>query len=208
MKRTIIQSIGVLTCLIMGFTSQAQSSLTIEGSQNITNFKFTNSLGEKVEGYGSSYSGGYALGYKYSLENGMYFPCKIGMRKAGATYIYDNANYLWSFNYFETRLGIGYNYSFGKFGAHISAMGYFGYLLKANQRLNNQDFDIRSTGDINKTDVGLFISPGANFTANEYISVYIDLNYMFGLGNLETDDTQKSNNRMFGATLGLAFTIK
>lgn len=87
-------------------------------------------------------------------------------------------------------------------------MGYYGYLLKANQRLNNEDFDIRSSGTINTSDYGVFLSPGANFTANEFITIYLDFNYMLGLGNLETNDSQKSNNTLIGATLGLAFSIK
>lgn len=198
-------AIALTTIAFSGFS---QSSITVEASQNITNFKFTNSLGEQVEGYSPNYSGGYALGYRYGLENGMFFPVKVGMRKGGATYIYDNSNYQWELQYFEARLGLGYNYSFGKFGAHISATGYYGMLLKANQRINNEDFDIRSSGDIAKGDYGVFISPGANFQVNDYISVYVDLNYMLGLGNLETDGTQTSNNKLMGGTLGLAFTIK
>ena len=185
-----------------------QSSITIDASQNITNFKFTNSEGEKDENYKANYSGGYSLGYRYSLENGMFFPVKLGMRSAGASYIYDDANYSWKMQYAEARLGVGYNYSFEKFAVHLSATGYFGYLLKANQRLNNEDFDIRDSGTINTSDYGVFISPGINYQANELINVYLDLNYMLGLANLETDESQESKNTLFGATLGLAFTIK
>lgn len=195
--------------LFMGINAQAQSALTIEASQNITNFAFTNSLGEKVDGYSAAYSGGYSIGYRYTLEDiGLFIPVKVGMRKAGATYIYDNSNYNWTLQYFEARLGVGYNYSFGKFGAHLSVMGYYGYLLKGIQTLNNEDFDIRSSGDINTNDFGIFFSPGANFQANDFINVYLDLNYMLGLANLETNENQTSKNRLFGGTLGLAFTIK
>ena len=205
MKKLLITS---HLLLLAAFCSYGQSSITIEASQNITNFKFTNSLGEKVDGYQPKYSGGYALGYRYSMENGLFFPVKIGMRKGGATYIYDNSNYSWELQYFEARLGLGYKYMFGKFGAHISTTGYYGNLLKANQTINNENFDIRESGHINKTDFGLFISPGANFEANEFISVFVDLNYMLGLANLETDDSQTSKNSLMGATLGLNFTIK
>ena len=198
----------LLTVTCGSFMSFAQHNVTIEASQNITNFKFTNSAGESVDGYKPNYSGGYALGYRYSMDNGLFFPVKVGMRSGGATYVYDNSNYMWDLRYFESRLGVGYNYSFGKFGAHLSAMGYYGMLLKANQTLNNEEFDIRESGEIQTGDYGVFISPGANFQANDYIGIYLDLNYMLGLGNLETVDTQTSNNTLFGATLGLAFTIK
>ena len=81
-------------------------------------------------------------------------------------------------------------------------------MLQANQRLDDQDFDIRDKGVLETTDFGVFVSPGANFTVSEYIGVYLDLNYMFGLSNLETEADQVSRNSLFGGTLGVAFTIK
>jgi hypothetical protein len=205
-----IFSIGLLLAgtLCSGNQVNAQSALTLEGSQNITNFKFFDSSGQKIDGYAPQYSGGYALGYRYGLGNGLYFPVKIGMRKAGATYVYDNSNYSWNLNYVEMRLGVGYEYSFGKFGAHFSVMGYYGNLLKANQLLNNENFDIRKSGDISKTDFGVFLSPGADYAISDNLKIFVDINYMLGLANLETDGTQKSNNTLFGGTLGLNYTIK
>ena len=190
------------------FMLRAQSSLTIEAAQNITNFRFENSSGEKDKTYLANYSGGYALGYKYALENGMFFTGKLGMRQAGANYEFDAISYAWDFKYFETRLGIGYNYSFGKFGAHISVSPYFGYMLRGIQRLNNEDFNLKNSGEIKKSDIGLFISPGANYSVNDNISVNIDLNNMFGLTDFEIDDTQKSKNTLFGLSLGLSFLIQ
>lgn len=204
-NRNLILALAIsMTSLI----SYGQSIITIDASQNITNFKFTNSLGERDKNYSSSYSGGYSIGYRYQTDMGLYIPVKLGMRSAGATYVYDNMNYSWNLQYAEARLGIGYNYKFDKLGIHLGVSPYFSYLLKANQRLNNEDFDIRASGTINKIDYGLFISPGVNFQANDLINIYLDLNYMMGLGNLETDEAQKSNNTGYGATLGLAFTIK
>lgn len=199
----------VLILSFMTTTASAQnSSITIEASQNVTNFKFTDSDGNIDDSYSPLYSGGYALGYRYALDQGLFFSGKLGMRNAGATYVFDDTNYSWDLQYAEVRLGIGYNYSFGKFGVHLSAQPYFAYLLKANQRLNNEDFDIRDSGILNETDYGVFISPGGNFTVSDYIAVYVDVNYMLGLANLETDESQTSNNTLIGATLGVSFTIK
>lgn len=206
--KTIQYILTVLVFAGFSYTASAQMNLTIEASQNITNFRFFDSNGDQMDGYQAEYSGGYALGFSYGLDNGLYFPVKLGMRNGGATYIYDNSNYSWDLKYTEARLGVGYQYSFGKMGAHFSAMGYYGYLLKANQRLNNENYNIRESGDISKTDYGVFFSPGATFSATENISVYLDLNYMLGLANLETDGKQVSHNTLYGASLGLAFTIK
>lgn len=202
---------GISICLItiiLPLASYAQkSSITIEASQNIASFKFVDSLGIIDDKYKPSYSGSYALGYRYESKGGLLFTSKLGMRRAGATYVYDEINYEWEFTYSELRLGIGYNYSFGKFGAHVLVQPYLGYLLKANQTLNNERYDIINSNEINNIDYGLFASPGVNFTPSEFVSVYIDLNYMHGLGNLETNKNQISNNRLFGATLGVAFTL-
>ncbi|MEX1003548.1 MAG: outer membrane beta-barrel protein [Crocinitomicaceae bacterium] len=198
-----------LSALVMSFSAFSQeSSISIEASQNITNFKFVNSEGIQDKNYNVDYSGGYALGYRYKLDFGLFFGAKLGMRQAGATYVYDNTNYQWRLNYAEARLQLGYSYSFGKLAAHINVQPYFAYLLKANQRLNNEDFDIIDTGEMKRIDYGLFASPGVSFQANDYINIYLDLNYMFGLANLETNEAQTSNNLLYGATLGAAFTIK
>ena len=67
----------LLTVTCGSFMSFAQHNVTIEASQNITNFKFTNSAGESVDGYKPNYSGGYALGYRYRMDNGLFFPVKV-----------------------------------------------------------------------------------------------------------------------------------
>jgi len=200
----------ILGMLLIGASniSFAQSSLTVEASQNITNFIFFNSDGVKDSEYNPIYSGGYAIGYRKMLDNGLIFQGKLGMRNGGATYIFDATNYSWNLKYAEVRLGLGYNYSFGKIGAHLIAQPYMGFLLKANQRLNNENFDITKDGSINTKDFGAIVSPGANFSVSDNISVYLDINYMIGLANLETDGAQISKNSLMGATLGVAFTIE
>jgi hypothetical protein len=196
--------------LITFYTSiSAQSkSITIEASQNITNFSFTNSNGELDKNYKPIYSGGYAIGYRFENEKGLLLAGKIGMRKAGASYIFDSYNYTWDLSYSEARLGIGYNYKMDKIGIHILGQPYFGYLLKGEQVLNNENFDILNTGYINKIDYGVILSPGVNFNlASDMIKIYIDLNYLYGLNNLETNEEQKSRNTMFGGTIGLAINL-
>ena len=205
-SRTLLCAIA-FSLFSLGAGAQ-NSSITIEASQNITNFSFTDSEGNKDDAYSPVYSGGYALGYRNKMESGLILAIKIGMRQGGATYVYDAMNYTWGLQYAEARLGLGYSYSFGKLGAHLLAQPYFGYLLKANQTLNNEDFDILNSGSLNKTDYGVFISPGTNFTVSDDITVYLDLNYMMGLANLETDESQDSKNTLMGATLGVSFTIK
>ena len=198
-----------LAALMLSFTAFSQiHDISIEASQNITTFLFLDSTDVKDKGYSPAYSGGYALGYRYKFDFGMYVGGKLGMRQGGASYVYNDQNYKWRLNYMEVRAIIGYSYPFGKFGAHMNLQPYFGYLIGANQRMGDEDIDLIKYGGMKRADFGMFISPGANFQANDLINIYIDLNYMLGFSNLETVDNQKSRNRLFGATLGAAFTIK
>jgi len=198
---------GILICVV-SVSAEAQSSITIDASQNMTNFKFTNSDGERDESYIPNFSGSYSLGYRYSTDFGLFGGVKIGMRNAGASLIYDDANYSWDLQYFDSKLDIGYMYTFDRLSAYLAVSPYFGYMLRATQTLNHQDFDIINSGDLEKVDYGLFISPGVDFRINDLISVYSQFNYMLGLQNIETVDSQESKNTLIGLSLGLSFNIK
>lgn len=195
-------------CLVMSETAIAQSSITIDASQNMTNFKFTNSSGERDMNYSPSYSGSYTLGYRYTTEFGLFGGVRLGMRGAGASIVIDDANYSWDLQYFNANLDLGFQYELGKVSPFLVVSPYYGYLLRATQTLNHQDFNIINSGDIKQSDYGLFISPGVSFAANDFISVYTQFNYMLGLQNIETNESQTANNALMGLTLGLSFNIK
>lgn len=199
-------------CLIFLFSFQqdltAQSSLTINGSQVYSTFKFTDSSGEKIKKeYNGIYSGAYDIGFRYAFDFGAFVHPSIGMRSAGATLVYDDMNYLWDFDYFNFKLGLGYMYDMGRFSPYLKVSPYFGYLLHANQTLNNENIDIIDLGVINKTDFGIYITPGVFINLSDYISTYIEFDYMMGLANLEVDDTQKGKNSGISLSLGLSFSI-
>jgi hypothetical protein len=196
----------------------AQSSLTIDASQAYTNFLFTDSEGNKENAaYSGNYSGSYSVGYQYA--QGVLFRANIGMRKAGATTVIDETNYMWDLQYADVKLGIGYMFSGERIRPYFIASPYFAYLLKANQRINNEDFDIKKLEAIGNSDYGFFASPGIQLTLSDFISAYTQFNYMRGLQNLENDggstegsntasSGQKAYNTAYSVSLGLSFTIK
>lgn len=199
----------LLGFLFVGTAVKAQSSLTIDASQNITNFSYENSLGEKNKDYKANYSGSFSVGYRNILSSNVIVRGSLGMRNAGATLVVNAINNTYNFQYFEAKIGAGYLYSLNdKLVVYLTAAPYFGYLLKAHQNLLNNDIDIINDESINKVDYGIYITPGVNFNMSEFISAYFELNVMRGLANLETDESQKSKNTLIGCTLGLAFTIK
>lgn len=207
MKKLIL--IQLLGFLCLGTVVSAQSSLTIDASQNIINFSYKNSLGEQDKEYKANYSGSFSVGYRNILSSGVILRGSLGMRNAGATLVVNEINNTYNFQYAEVKIGGGYLYSLNdKLGVYMTASPYFGYLLKAHQNLLNNDIDIINDESINKIDYGVYVTPGVNFNMSEFISAYFELNVMRGLANLETDDAQKSNNTLVGFSLGLAFTIK
>ena len=185
-----------------------QSSITSEASLNVTNFRFVDAAGMTDEGYTSNITGGFAFGYRYTLDFGLYFHAKMGMRNGGATYVYDEENYSWDLLYMDNRLGLGYEYFFDKWGLSVAMDGYLGYLFKANQRINNENYDIKQSGSLNPIDGGMVFALGGSYALNDLISIHLHLNYLLGLTNIETDNAQTTNNRMYGATLGLQFKIQ
>lgn len=199
--------------LVAGFTltgtsAMAQSAVTIDASQAFTNFKFTDSKGNVDNSYRALASGAYSLGYRYVSEKGIMFRASLGMRRAGATMVYDASNYSWNLQYADIKLGAGYMYKGGRFSPYLNVSGYYSMLLTAYQVLNNINYDIKNSKSIQNNDFGILVTPGLQFKASDNISVYTEFNYLMGLQNLETGSNgEKSYNRAYSMSLGVAFTI-
>ncbi len=187
--------------------AMAQSSITIDASQVFSTFKFLDSQGNQDKNYSGIYSGAYSLGYRYTGEKGFMFRGSAGMRKAGSTLVYDAMNYTWNLQYLDVKLGIGWAFGKGRTKPYLSASPYYAFLLKATQVINNENFNVLNSKSISSSDYGVFITPGVQFKASDAITIYGELNYMLGLQNLEKDSGEKSYNRAYSATLGVAFTI-
>lgn len=211
-----ISKFTIILCVlgIISVTSaMGQSSLTIDASQLISNFKFQDSQGNVDDGYLPAYNGAYSIGYRFVSEGGLLIRASAGMRNAGATMIYDDANYLWSLQYADARLGAGYLYNMGRFNPYLTVSGYYAHLLKANQTQGSTNYDMIKGGELKRSDYGIVASPGVQVTLSDYISVYTEFSYLMGLNNIETQmeesstSIQEGYNRAYSMTLGLAFTI-
>lgn len=203
-----------ITLLLIGAffihsSGRAQSSLNVDASQLFSSFRFTDSQGNELNNeYSGIYTGAYSVNYRLGLESGLQFLGGLGMRKAGATLVYDEINYLWNLQYADAKLGVGYMMKKERFSPYLNVSGYFAYLLKANQSLNNENFDILKSKSINDKDYGVFLTPGVLVTLSDAISSYLEFNYMRGLSNIENNDSgQKAYNAAMGLTLGVSFTI-
>jgi len=199
----------LLACLIAStvFVS-AQSALTIDASQLYASFKFEDSQGTKLNNeYSGIYTGAYGISYRYLTDFGLIIKPGIGMRNGGASLVYDDMNYSWKLQYANAKLGFGYIYIMDRINPYFVASGYFAYLLRGTQIINNENFNITHSSLLNNKDYGVIFTPGVEFKLSDYISSYLEFNYLMGLNNVEMDEGQNAKNFAFGLTLGLSFTI-
>lgn len=198
-----------LGLVLLAFTSNAQhQSLTIDASQMISTFNFVDSESNKQNAdYQSILTGSYGIGYRHILDNNIILRGGIGKRNGGANYVYDEMNYSWELQYLDFRIGGGYKYDLNRISPYLVLSGYYGHMLRGVQILNNEEFNITDSGILNKSDIGIVINPGVNMELSKYISAYVEFNYLHGLNNIESDESQKAQNVAYGLTLGLSFTI-
>jgi len=199
--------------LILGFTGfvttvNAQSSLTVKASPLYASIKFTDSQDNKLNSeYSGIFTGGYSAGYRLVTEGGFMLNVGVGIRKAGATMVYDEMNYTWDLQYADGRLGIGYMLVKNDIGPYLDVSGYYGYLLRGFQTINNEDFNIKESESINTSDYGIVISPGLQIKLTYEIRTFFEFNYLMGFANMEKDESQKSKNVAYGLTFGFAFAF-
>ncbi|MFH2142391.1 MAG: outer membrane beta-barrel protein [Bacteroidota bacterium] len=194
-----------IACIVI---VNAQSSLTIDASQLYASFKFNDSQGNKLNSeYSGVFTGAYGVGYRYVTDFGLIIKQGIGMRNAGASLVYDDMNYSWKLQYADSKLGFGYIYIMDRINPYFVASGYFAYLLRGIQIINNENFNITESGLLNKMDYGVIFTPGVEFKLSDYVSSYLEFNYLWGLNNVEMDEGQKATNFAYGLTLGLSFSI-
>ena len=204
-----IKLVFLLACM-MTYASlvKAQSGLTLEVSQLYASFKYIDSQGTKLNSeYSGLFTGAYGIGYRYVSDGGFILRSSIGLRNAGATLVYDDMNYSWKLQYTDIKLGPGYMYKLGRINPYLNVSGYYAYMLRGIQTLNNEDFNITESGLLNKADFGVIFSPGVEFKLSDLISSYVEFNYLWGLKNIEPDEGQKASNFAYSASLGLSFTI-
>ncbi len=55
-------------------------------------------------------------------------------------------------------------------------------------------------------DYGVIGAPGIQISITDAVSTYIELSYLMGLENIESNEKQTANNIAYGLTLGLSIS--
>lgn len=205
-KRMKIRIQLVQVMILLSSCCLAQSAVTLEASQVISNFDFQYQDGSKDKSYAAVTSGGYSLGYRH-LFKGLFVRAAAGMRPAGATLSLDNLLVSYNFQYVDLRVGFGYELTRWRFRPYLSVAPYAGFLTRANQRINGVDYDLRKNKNINSSDAGILVIPGIRLVVSDYFSFYSEINYLRGFQNLETKGNEKLRNNAYILSLGISATI-
>lgn len=208
MKRALLYFMLVACFMFISDQTKAQLRLTVEGTQFVSNFMYSNSAGEQDKDYKFKLTGAYRVGYQIRFGKGFYFRNTVGVRESGATLIYHNVNNDWSLQYVDVQMGIGYLFETESVDLYLAASGYNAHVMRANQRLNNLNYDLVDLNEFKTNEFGVFFQGGFNVDLSPQLDLNIGVNYLRGLSNLETsDDAQSTFNTAMGFDLGIAFKI-
>lgn len=190
--------------LLLNLSLKSQSFLTLEGSQVLSNFVFTDSEGNLNKNFHSVNGGAYALGYRHCGKKGLILGINAGMRKAGSSLNDNSTTITWGLQYADARLVIGYEIGKWRFKPYVTLAPYYSYLLSANQNMSGLNFDLLADKKIKNTDYGLRINPGFRAVLSDYISAYAEFTYLKGLQNIEMDQKQTLFNSSYMISFGIA----
>lgn len=136
-------------------------------------------------------------------DKNILFRGNVGLRKAGAALSIDQNSYSWTLNYVDLKMGVGYMVSEWRLKPYIIGSPYYAYLLKASQSINAINYDIKKNS-FKGSDFGAIGTVGCMYDLNPDFSIITEFNYIMGLQNNEIDGKQKSFNRAYSFSLGIA----
>ncbi len=195
-----------VSMLLLKYAS-AQSIITFDAGQVFSTYKFLDNQGVEEKNFTNNIGGCFNLGYQHASPNGLFIRSNLGMRKAGASLIIDETTVNWNVQYADVNAGLGYIINKWRVKPYISASPYFAYMLKGQEMIGPDNYDIIKTKSMQLTDFGVFVSPGLKVSLSNSIAFYAEYKYILGLQNLENSGGQKSYNRGFSLNLGISVSI-
>lgn len=204
MKRIIIG----FTLVLSGLWVQAQEQVGLHFSHNFSTFRFLDNEGEKEDlKYTIKY--GYGFIFQKQFGSNVFAESLLSYNNKGANSQIGNAKLDWSFHYVNMTLNGGYKLDLGRLHPYGGLGIYYGRLLKADQFVGSEYYDLMTMDIISMNDFGVNAFGGVEFAYSRSGSVFIRLNQEMGLLQLERaeDNIQKMFNRTFSIQLGLLFNI-
>lgn len=206
-----VNNIKIFPVLVLYFicsfaTAQTQPTVTFDAGQTFSTYKYTDSAGS-ITDFTNNITGSYNLGYQHITNSGLFVRTGIGMRKGGASLLYNGIQVDWVTQYADAQLGVGYIYNAWRVKPYISATGYYAIMLKGIQSLGQTQYDILQNKTMSPSDYGVFIMPGVKVALTNSVSIFAEYKHILGLQNLELTSGQKSYNRGYSVNLGVAIAF-
>lgn len=204
----IRHTILLIALLLFSFASTAQSTVTFDAGQTFSTFKYSDSQGS-INDFTNNIAGCFSLGYSYIGQNGIIIRSTAGMRKAGASLVYNETNFDWNLQYADIQIGAGYVFNRWMVKPYFVASPYFAYMLKGRQEIGENSYDVVKNKTMSTLDYGVCFVPGLKVSLTNTIAFYAEYKQILGLQNLEMSSTnnQKTFNRGFSVNLGIAISF-
>lgn len=205
MKSTV--TLFILLLALMSAT--AQDKIGISFTQNFSTLRFLDSENEKEDlDYAIKY--GYGISYQLGFSENFFGEGSLFYNSKGANSTLDLQKLDWSMDYINASVNGGYRFILNRLVPHFGVGVYYGRLMKADQFIGSDYYDMMSTDAIGKNDLGVNLFAGLDFEYSTDGVVFIRLTESMGLLNLENNQeaNQKMFNRTFSIQLGLNFIIK
>jgi len=188
---------------------KSQNKIGVSFGQTYSTFRFKDSEGA-VEDLKYTIRYGYGVIWQQEITDFLFAEGSLAYNCKGATSTLGVQKLDWSLHYVNASISAGYKMTIGRLSPHGGAGLYYGRLLKAEQFIGSDYFDLIETDYIRKSDFGANIFAGIGYDYSDNGSVFVRLNETIGLLQLEKDEqaTQRMFNRTFLIQLGLFFTIQ
>jgi len=205
MKRIYLLTLLLLACYFVN----GQNNFGVFFSQNLSTFRFIDSEGNKDDlKFTIKYA--YGLTYQREFTENIFLEGLLSYSNKGANSSEGLMNLDWSFHYLNTAINAGYKIMyFCRLHPHGGLGVYYGRLLKANQFIGSEYYDLMPLNIISKNDFGVNIFAGLEYEYSNSGFIFLRLNQEMGLHQLEVSDqdSQRMYNRTFSIQIGFLFKI-
>lgn len=201
--------ITLLFFLSIFLPMKSQNKIGVSFGQMYSTFRFKDSEGN-IEDLKYTIKYGYGVTWQQEIIESLFTEGSLSYNGKGATSTLGVQKLDWALHYVNAAVSAGYKMKIGRLSPHGGAGLYYGRLLKAEQFIGSDYFDLVETDYIKKSDFGANIFAGIGYDYSDNGSVFVRLNETIGLLQLEKDETatQRMFNRTFSIQLGLFFTIQ
>lgn len=181
MKKTLI----IISLLALSFWSSAQDMASVNFGQVYSSFRFKDSQGNADQNMSFVVKNSYGFAYERILYKGWFIRPELGYKNFGAQSSVQNTNLNWDLHYLDLSLGGGYIFDIKPVKPYIGTNFYLSYLLKGQQIVGSNAYDVKDQKSISSFDCGINLFTGLRYDIVENTSVFIECRWMNGLYQLD-----------------------